>query len=236
MSRPTDKVRREGGSVVIVGVGALGAAAALELAAAPDDTVAHLRIVDGDRVEISNLHRQMLHETEDLGRLKAAVAGEKLARLRSPAVEIRAERLTTANVREILSGMTVAVDATDDAATKFLLNDACVAAGIPLVHAGVTGLAGQVLTILPHGGPCLRCLFPDPPTEGETTSCRDGGILGPVAGFVGILEARAALEVLRGEARPRLLRFDGRALTLRSTEPRPLPGCTVCNSSIRETA
>jgi molybdopterin/thiamine biosynthesis adenylyltransferase len=215
--------------VVIVGVGALGAAAALELAAAPGGAVARVRIVDGDRVETSNLHRQMLHETGDLERPKAAVAGEKLARLSSPAVEARAERVTTVNVRETLSGMTVAIDATDDISTKFLLNDACAVAGIPLVHGGVTGFAGQVLIIVPGEGPCLRCLFPDPPSESDSATCRDGGILGPVAGFVGALQARAALEVLRGDPRPRLLRFDGRSLVLRAAEPRRVPSCPVCS-------
>jgi adenylyltransferase/sulfurtransferase len=236
LSRVTDKVGQEGGSVVIVGVGALGAAAAFELVAAPSGTVARVRMVDGDRVEISNLHRQMLHETGDLGRAKAAVAGEKLGRLPLPAIEARPERLTAANVDEMLSGMTVAIDATDDIATKFLLNDACVVAGIPLVHAGVAGFAGQVLTIVPGEGPCLRCLFPEPPSEDDSAACRDGGILGPVAGFIGALEARAALDVLRGEPRPRLVRFDGRQLTLRAAEPRRSPGCTVCTPSIRETA
>ena len=215
--------------MVIVGAGALGAAAALELAAAPVGTVARVRIVDGDRVETSNLHRQMLHETGDLGRPKAAVAGEKLARLPSPAVEARAERLGDTNVREMLSGMTVAIDATDDVATKFLLNDTCVAARIPLVHAGVAGFAGQVLTILPGEGPCLRCLFPEAPSEVESATCRDGGILGPVAGFIGVLEARAALDLVRGQARPRLLRFDGRSLGLRASEPRPSLSCPVCS-------
>jgi adenylyltransferase/sulfurtransferase len=178
----------------------------------------------------------MLHETGDLGRPKAAVAGDKLARLRSPAVEPRAERLTNANVRDILSGMTVAIDATDDIATKFLLNDACVEAGIPLVHAGIAGFTGQVLTIVPGEGACLRCLFPDPPNDRDSATCRDGGILGPVAGFVGTLQARAALDILRGAPRPRLVRFDGRQLTLRAAEPRRSPGCTVCTPSIRETA
>jgi molybdopterin/thiamine biosynthesis adenylyltransferase len=216
---------------VIVGVGALGAAAALELAAAAAGSVARVRIVDGDRVEISNLHRQILHETADLGRPKAAVAGEKLARLESPAVEVRAERVTTVNVRDIVSGMSVAVDATDDITTKFLLNDACVVAGIPLVHGGVTGFAGQVLTIVPGEGPCLRCLFPDPPSESDSATCRDGGILGPVAGFVGALQARAALEILRGDPRPRLLRFDGRSLALRAAEPRRVASCPVCSGA-----
>ena len=228
LSRATDKVRQGEGSVVIVGVGALGSAAALELATAPIERV---RLVDGDRVEISNLHRQMLHEVEDIGRPKATVAGEKLARLGSFPVEVRNEHLTAENAADLLDGMDVAIDATDDVTTKFRLNDACVAAGIPLVHAGVVGFRGQLLAIVPGKGPCLRCLFPDPPAEGETATCRDAGILGPVAGFVGTLQARTALGLLGGDGEARFLQFDARSMVLRATHPRRSPDCPVCAAS-----
>jgi len=214
--------------VAVLGLGGLGGRIALELACCG---VGELRIVDGDRVELSNLHRQMLHEVEDIGRPKAAVAGEKLARAAGPAIEVRAERLTANNVQALIDGMDAVIDATDYTSTKFLLNDACVEAGIPLVHAGVVGFTGQLLAILPGEGPCLRCLFPEPPSEGEAATCRDGGILGPVAGFIGLLEARTALEMLAGDAEPRFLRFDGRSLALRSSHPRRSPTCPVCADS-----
>jgi adenylyltransferase/sulfurtransferase len=236
LSRGTDKVRQEGGSVLIVGVGALGTAAALELATTATRRLRRIRVVDGDHVESSNLHRQMLHEIEDLGRSKAVVASEKIGRLGGPAVEARALRLTAENARELLDGMDVAIDATDDVATKFLLNDVCLEGSIPLVHAGVVGFGGQVLTIVPGEGPCLRCLFPEPPTEAETATCRDAGILGPVAGFIGVLEARAALDLLGGRAEPRLVRFDGKSLSLRASHPRRSSACAVCAPPIREIA
>jgi molybdopterin-synthase adenylyltransferase len=214
------------GSVAVVGVGALGSAAALELAAAG---VGAIRLVDGDRVEISNLHRQMLHATTDIGRPKAVVAAAKLARAsRALRVEARAERLGPHNAAALLADVDVVIDGTDDVATKYLMNDLCVRAGTPLVHAGVVGFAGQVLTILPGEGPCLRCLFPEPPADEETAGCRDAGVLGPAAAVVGALEARVAVEILAGVATPRLLRFDARALALRTTFPRRSPACPAC--------
>ena len=233
LSRVTDKVRQVDGSVVVVGVGALGTAAALELAAAGVESI---RLVDGDRVELSNLHRQMLHEIEDIGRQKAIVAGQKLGRDGAPRIEIRAAHFTAENGEEMLAGTDVAIDATDDPATKFLLNDLCVAAGIPLVHAGVVGMSGQLLAIVPGKGPCLRCLFPESPADEEIATCRDAGILGPVAGFIGVLEARTAIDLLDDDPEPRFLHFDARSLSLRTTHPRRSAACSVCapSSSRRE--
>lgn len=214
-------------SVVVVGVGGLGAAAALELA---DGGVGRIGLVDPDRVEASNLHRQILHSGCDLGRPKVEVAAEKLRRQRpSLRVEPRQERVTAETAATLLDGYDVVIDATDDAGSKFLLNDVCVAAERVLVHAGVLGLRGQVFTILPRRSACLRCLFPDTPAEHESASCRDGGILGPLAALVGVLQARQALAALAGQPTAgRLVTIDARSLTIREVELPRAMDCPVC--------
>jgi adenylyltransferase/sulfurtransferase len=215
------------GSVVVIGVGGLGAAAALELAAA---RVGRIGLVDADRVEISNLHRQILHGPDDIGRPKAEVAAEKLRRAwPSLDLEVHVERLTADNAAALLTGYDVVIDATDDAPSKFLLNDACVSANRILIHAGVTGLSGQLFTIVPRRGACLRCLFPEVPNEGEIPSCRDAGILGPLAGLIGVLQAREALSALAGApTTDRLLTVDARSLNVREVLLRRSPLCPVC--------
>ncbi len=228
LSRVVDSNRAPDGSAVIVGVGGLGAAAALELATRGVD---RLGLVDGDRVEVSNLHRQVLHETPDVGRPKAEVAAEKLRRLRvSLVAEPHVERLTSeAGVARRIAGYDVVIDATDNAEAKFLLNDVCVSRGQPLVYAGAVGLRGQLLTIVPGRGACLRCLFPEPPSDGEAGSCHDAGILGPLAAAVGVLQARAALRVLAGEPGvDRLLTIDARTLEVREVSLRRSIHCPLC--------
>jgi molybdopterin-synthase adenylyltransferase len=214
---------------VVVGVGGLGAAAAIELVLNGIDRIG---LVDGDRVELSNLHRQLLHGAADIGRPKAEVAAQKLAAIRpSLRVEVHAERLGAANADEILGAYDFVVDATDDILTKFLLNDTCVRGELPLVHAGVVGLRGQLMTILPHKSACLRCLFPEPPAEDESASCQQAGILGPLAGMVGALEGREAVKYLSGSgnlAADRLITIDARTLRMRDVPLRRSPHCPIC--------
>ncbi len=222
----------KGGSdhrIVVVGVGGLGAAAATELAASG---IVRLGLVDGDCVELSNLHRQLLHGPSDVARPKAEVAAGKLRAL-FPQVQIeaRVERLTPQNADEILEGYDLAIDATDNAAAKFAMNDACVERDMALVHAGVIGFAGQVLTIVPRDTACLRCLFPEAPEDDEVASCSQAGILGPLAALVGTLEAREALAFVSGrEVRSagRLLTLDAHALHLREIPLRRSPTCPAC--------
>ncbi len=224
--------RDKGGSdsgVVVIGVGALGTAAANELASGG---IARLGLVDGDRVELSNLHRQLLHGPLDLGRPKAEVAAEKLCALH-PAVQVvpRTERFSLRNADEILEGYDVAIDGTDNAAAKFALNDACVERGMPLVHAGVVGLSGQLLTIVPPETACLRCLFPEAPDDDEVASCSQAGILGPLAAMIGVLEAREALALVAGNeaySAGRLLTIDARGLRTREIPLRRSATCPVC--------
>jgi molybdopterin/thiamine biosynthesis adenylyltransferase len=223
-----DKGQR-GHAIVVVGIGALGTAAAGELAAGG---VAQLGLVDGDRVELSNLHRQLLHGPNDTGRPKAEVAAEKIGAL-YPGVRIapRSERFCLQNADEILEAYDVVIDATDDAATKFALNDSCVERGVPLVHAGVVGFNGQLMTIVPGETACLRCLFPEAPDDDEVGSCSHAGVLGPLAAMIGVLEAREALALVAGnEVRSagRLLTIDARSLRMREVPLRRSATCPVC--------
>lgn len=220
------------GAVLIVGAGGLGCPAALTLALSG---IARLGLVDGDRVEISNLHRQVLHGEADLGANKAESAAAKLSRL-APAAEIRAHtrRLTAADVAQALDGYDFVIDATDNPGTKFLLNDAAVLLRKPLCHAGVLGLDGQLFTVLPGTSACLRCLFPEPPGDDEVASCRAAGILGPLAALVGTLQAEEAIKYLTGSGdllADRLLTIDGRTMRFREVPLRRSPACPLCGPS-----
>lgn len=224
--------RDRGGSdhgVVVIGVGGLGSAAAIELAAGG---IARLGLVDADRVELSNLHRQLLHPPEDIGRFKAVVAAEKLRALQPElSIEARVERFSSQNADGILEGFDLAIDATDNAATKFALNDSCVERGLPLVHAGVVGFAGQLLTILPRETACLRCLFPEAPDDDEIASCSRAGILGPLAAMIGVMQAREALALVGGDevrSAGRLLTIDSRTFGMREIPLRRAATCPVC--------
>lgn len=215
--------------MAVVGVGGLGIAASLELASAGFERIG---LVDGDRVEISNLHRQLLHGPADIGRPKAEAAAVKLASLSSRmAIDVHARRLEAANAEEILQPYDFVIDATDNAATKFLLNDVCVLGGKPLVHAGVVGLYGQLMTILPRETACLRCLFPEPPAEDEVASCQQAGILGCLAAAIGALEAREAVKYFSGEgllAADRLITIDARCFRVREVPVRRSASCPLC--------
>jgi len=235
LSPAKDKEGR-GASVVVVGAGGLGVAAVAELAAR---AVERLTIFDDDRVEVSNLHRQLLHGATDIGRPKAEVAAEKARRL-APQMDVdaRVERLHRGNVVDALAGHDVVIDASDNATTKFLVNDVCVLRRVPLVHAGVVGLTGQLMTILPGETACLRCVFPDAPSDDETASCHAAGILGPLAALVGSLQAREAVKILTGEGRliaDRLMTIDCRSLRIREVPLRRSPTCPLCSKPVSDT-
>jgi adenylyltransferase/sulfurtransferase len=219
--------------VLVVGVGGLGCPAALALV---DGGVGHLTLLDDDVVAESNLHRQVLYGTADAGRPKVEVAAEVLARRagRSAArleVTPRVGRLTADNVLALVRGYNVVLDGTDHPATKFLLSDACVRAGVPLVHAGAVRWVGQLLVMRP-GDPCLRCLFEDiPPAEG--LSCAEQGVAGPVVGVLGALQAERALAVIDEDPAVRggeLIVYDGLAGTLRTVRFAHDPECRGCGA------
>ncbi len=220
--------RHDAGPVLVVGVGALGCAAAEALAGAG---VARIRLVDPDRVERSNLHRQLLHRTADLGRLKVVSATERLrARFPDAAVEAAALRVD-GDATALFAAHACVIDATDGMEAKFTLNDVAVRAGVPLVHAGITRFVGQLLTIVPGRSACLRCLFTTPPAEGEVASCREAGILGSLAGTIGLLQAAEAVRIVTGAGgllEGRLLTHDALACRWREVRVRPNRGCTAC--------
>jgi len=192
-----------GASVLIVGAGALGSPVALYLAGAG---VGRLGIVDGDDVELSNLHRQLLHFTPDIGVPKAHSAAAKLAFLNPEVVvEPYQVRLDAANAAGLIEGAGLVVDCSDSFETRYAVNAACCAAGVPLVEAGVLGLSGLVMGIRPGASACYRCAFPDPPPSAPT--CAQAGILGPAAGVVGSLQALEALKLISGVGEPLLDAF-----------------------------
>ena len=217
--------------VLIVGAGALGSPAALYLAAAG---VGRLGIVDDDVVAVSNLQRQVLHTTPGVGRAKVESARRAVEAL-NPDVEVIARRaaLTSANALELLAGWDVVVDGTDNFPTRYLLNDACVMLGIPLVHGAVFRSDGQVAVFDARRGPCYRCVHPTPPEPGAVPSCAEGGVLGVVPGIIGTMQAAEALKLIVGGARPLI----GRMALLNAWTGRggelPIaknPACPVCGA------
>ena len=219
-------------SVLIVGAGGLGSPAALYLATAGVGTIG---LLDQETVALSNLHRQILHVTESVDRPKTLSGKARLEAL-NPGVTIRAhqERLTAANAAELLRGYGAVLDGSDNFPTRYLVNDACVLAGQPLVHGGVVQLRGQVLTVLPRRSACLRCVFPEPPEAGAIPNCQEAGVLGSAAGILGSLMAHEALKLLLGLGEPltdRLVVFEGAASRFREVPVRRDPGCAVCGTS-----
>ena len=219
--------------VLLVGAGGLGSPASLYLAAAGVGT---LGIVDADVVDESNLQRQIVHSTDRLGEPKVASAKRTLEAL-NPDVRVvpYQERLTSENVERILAdGWDVIVDGADNFPTRYLVNDASVWHGIPVVHGSIFRFEGQVTVFKPHDGPCYRCLFPQPPPPELAPSCAEGGVLGVLPGIIGSLQANEALKLIldRGDSLAgRLLLFDALGTTLDEVSVRRNPDCPVCGDS-----
>ncbi|HZS31597.1 MAG TPA: molybdopterin-synthase adenylyltransferase MoeB [Gaiellaceae bacterium] len=219
--------------VLLLGAGGLGSPAALYLAAAG---VGRLGIVDDDKVDASNLQRQVLHSTSRLGEWKAESAKQTIAEL-NPDVEVvpYRERLTSENVERILAdGWDVIVDGADNFPTRYLINDASVWHGIPLVHGSIYRFEGQLTVFKPGDGPCYRCLFPLPPPPELAPSCAEGGVLGVLPGIVGSLQASEALKLCLGVGESlsgRLLLFDALATEFSEVKLRKDPNCPVCGDS-----
>lgn len=199
--------------VVVIGAGGLGAPVSMYLAAAGVGT---LVLVDDDEVDLTNLQRQIVHATDAVGRAKVASAAETLARI-NPGVRVDAVegRLTADTAAEIVAGASAVVDGSDNFATRYLLNIACRAAGVPLVSGALSRFEGQLTTILPDPAtPCYRCVFPEAPDPALTPGCEEAGILGAVAGVIGTLQATETLKLLLGLGEPltgRLLLYDALA-------------------------
>jgi molybdopterin-synthase adenylyltransferase len=216
------------GRVLLIGVGGLGAPAAMALAAAGVGT---LGLVDPDTVEVSNLHRQPLYTDEDIGRAKVEVAAERLRAL-APALRVETWRARFgAPDAHLLPGFDVVLDGTDSIAAKFVVNDAAVAVGVPLIHAGVLGFRAQLLTVLPGRSACFRCVFEEAPPAGDVPSCEEAGVLGPVPVLAGALQAAEALRLLTGQPPVHanaLLTVDTQAGSWRSVPLAQNPRCPAC--------
>jgi sulfur-carrier protein adenylyltransferase/sulfurtransferase len=220
--------------VLIVGAGGLGSPSALYLAAAGVGT---LGIVDFDVVEASNLQRQVIHSTERLGRKKVDSARQTIEAL-NPDVKVVAydEMLLADNVERLIAGYDVILDGTDTFETRYLLNDAAVAAGIPVVHASVFRFEGQLTTFVPYVGPCYRCLYPTPPPPELAPGCSVAGVLGVVPGIMGLLQANEVLKVVLGIGEPlvgRLLLFDALDGAFSEVRLQRDPACPTCSDAAR---
>jgi sulfur-carrier protein adenylyltransferase/sulfurtransferase len=219
--------------VLLIGAGGLGSPASLYLAAAGVGT---LGIVDDDAVDETNLQRQIVHSTERLGESKAESAKRTIEAL-NPDVEVKIfqERLTSENIDRILGeGWDVIVDGADNFPTRYLLNDASVWHGIPVVHGSIYRFEGQTTVFKPHEGPCYRCLFPQPPPPELAPSCAEGGVLGVLPGVIGSLQTNEALKLSLGIGEPlvgRLLMFDALAGSFTEISLRRDPDCPVCGEN-----
>lgn len=223
--------------VLLVGAGGLGSPSAIYLAAAGVGT---LGIIDADKVELSNLHRQVLHTTKDLKKFKVANAKEKLKAF-NPHIKVVAykERFTAANALKLVKAYDLVIDGTDNFPTRYVINDACVLSGKPFVFGGILRFEGQVSVFGLAGGPCYRCFFEEPPKANEIPSCAEAGVIGVLPGIIGLLQANEAVKLICGIGEPlkgRLLIFDGLATQFREVKLKRNLNCAVCgqNPTIKE--
>jgi molybdopterin/thiamine biosynthesis adenylyltransferase/rhodanese-related sulfurtransferase len=234
---PAGQRRLKESRVLLVGAGGLGSPVALYLAAAGVGT---LGIVDFDVVDATNLQRQVLHGTPDVGRPKLDSARDRIGAV-NPHVRVEPHpvRLDSGNAREIVRGYDVVVDGTDNFPTRYLVNDACVLEGKPNVYGSILRWEGQASVFWAERGPCYRCLFRDPPPPGLVPSCAEGGVLGVLPGIVGTIQAAETLKLLLGAGEPmtgRLLILDALRMRFRELKLRKDPECPVCGErpTIRE--
>lgn len=230
---PEGQGRLAKASVLLVGVGGLGAPVALYLAGAG---VGRLVLVDPDRVALSNLHRQVIYTTHDIGRWKVEAAADRLRALNPHvAVETHARSFDETCARDLVRGAEVVVDGTDVFTTRYLINDTCVAEGRPDVFASVSAFDGQV-AVFTSDGPCYRCLYPEPPAASDVPSCDIAGVLGVTPGVVALMQANEVLKWILGTGSPlsgRLLLWDGRAATTRIWHVERDPACPACGHGSR---
>ncbi|MDI3534248.1 MAG: hypothetical protein PWQ82_613 [Thermosediminibacterales bacterium] len=215
--------------VLIIGAGGLGSPVAYYLTAAG---IGNLGIVDSDVVDLSNLQRQILHRTSSLGVPKVESAVKRLKKI-NPDVKIETfnTRLSRDNVMEIIQGFDIVVDAVDNFSARYLSNDACVIQNKPLIEAGVLRFDGQVMTILPGKGPCYRCIFPSPPPANAVPTCQETGILGAVAGVIGVVQATEVIKLILNKGNPlvgKLLIFNGLNMEFITVKASRNPDCPVC--------
>ncbi|HUX65917.1 MAG TPA: molybdopterin-synthase adenylyltransferase MoeB [Terriglobales bacterium] len=217
--------------VLTIGAGGLGAPVGLYLAAAGVGTIG---IVDFDVVDFTNLQRQVIHSTADVGRPKLDSARESLRAI-NPGVEVVGyeTRLTSENALEIFRGYDLVVDGTDNFPTRYLVNDACVLSGIPNVYASIFRFEGQASVLALPEGPCYRCWYPEPPPPGLVPSCAEGGVLGVLPGLMGVIQATETIKLITGIGEPlknRVLLYDALRMRFRELRLRKNPECPVCGT------
>ncbi|PCJ60920.1 MAG: adenylyltransferase [Planctomycetota bacterium] len=218
--------------VFIVGAGGLGAPVALYLAAAG---VGKIGIADFDVVDLSNLQRQVIHFTDDVGKLKIDSAAEKMRAI-NPNIEVDAinEMVVAANIRDLIKGYDFVLDGTDNFSAKFLINDACVMEGIPYSHGGILRFDGQTMTIKPKETACYRCVFKQPPPANAVPTCSQAGVLGAIAGMLGTMQAAECLKFITGAGdllTNKLLSFNAKTMDFRKVNIKRNPNCAVCGDS-----
>ena len=216
-------------SVLIVGAGGLGSPTSIYLAAAG---VGRIGLVDFDRVDATNLHRQVLYGTESVGRPKLEAARERLTDINPHvAIDTHDAALTSDNAMTILDDYDVVIDGTDNFATRYLVNDACVLLGKPNVYGSIFRWDGQASVFFAKEGPCYRCLYPEPPPPNLVPSCAEGGVLGVLPGVIGTIQATEAIKLITGAGEPligRLLLFDALRMSFRQLRLRKDANCAIC--------
>jgi molybdopterin/thiamine biosynthesis adenylyltransferase/rhodanese-related sulfurtransferase len=223
------QLKLKAAKVLLVGTGGLGAPLGLYLAAAG---IGRIGLVDFDVVDFTNLQRQVIHFTKDVGRPKIVSAAEKMQAL-NPNVEIVKHEvaLTSENALEIIKDYDLVVDGTDNFPTRYLVNDACVLLGKPNVYGSIFRFEGQATVFAYQGGPCYRCLYPEPPPPGLVPSCAEGGVLGILPGTIGLIQATETVKLILGIGEPlvgRLLLYDALAMRFRELKLRKNPECPIC--------
>lgn len=224
--------RLKNARVLAVGAGGLGSPTLLYLAAAGVGT---LGIIDFDTVDESNLQRQVIHGVSDIGRLKAESARDSIKEI-NPLVDVvlHTDRLDTSNVMDIFAGYDLIVDGTDNFATRYLVNDACVLLGKPYVWGSIYRFDGQISVFWAEHGPCYRCLYPEPPPPGMVPSCAEGGVLGVLCASVGSVQTTEAIKLLTGIGDPlvgRLMIYDALDMNYREVKVRKDPECPICGKN-----
>ena len=219
-----------GAKVLVIGAGGLGSPVLMYLAAAGVGTIG---IADADNVDITNLQRQIIHGTEDIGKPKVESAKETINALNSDVNVITYhEFISSENILGIIKDYDFIIDGTDNFAAKFLINDACVMAEKPFSHAGILRFQGQLMTYVPHKGPCYRCVFTEPPEKDAVPSCKEAGVIGAMAGVIGSLQALEAIKYILGIGElltGNLLTYNALTMEFRKVPlPKDTSGCAVC--------
>lgn len=219
-------------SVLLIGAGGLGSPLAMYLSAAG---IGHLGLVDFDKVDQTNLHRQVIHGTENVGMLKVESAKQRIASINpNVKVDTYATALSSENIMDIIKDYDVVIDGTDNFPTRYLVNDACVFTKKPNIYGSIFRFEGQATVFYPGQGPCYRCLYPEPPPPGEVPSCAEGGVLGILPGIVGLIQATECIKLIIGQGKSlvgRLLIFNALEMSFREVRLRRQKNCPVCGDN-----